>query len=141
MVNECPLCAIGLGEVDAELVAFRTSDVFVVPALKQRESNRGHFLVCPVGHETSFHRLGARLREELMQVVSRVATVGLGAFGAFGSTVLLNDNAPDQTLHHTHIHVIPRFNGDALRIPNPQRDPAPLELRLALATKLRSALG
>jgi hypothetical protein len=29
--NPCPFCAIGSGANDADLVAFRTPDVFVVP--------------------------------------------------------------------------------------------------------------
>jgi len=32
----CPFCAIGSGANDADLVAFRTPNVFVVPALEQR---------------------------------------------------------------------------------------------------------
>jgi diadenosine tetraphosphate (Ap4A) HIT family hydrolase len=62
------------------------------------------------------------------------------AFGALGTTVLVNDNAPDQTLEHVHVHVIPRFAGDNLVIPNPDSAAAPRSFRLELASKLRTAM-
>ena len=140
MDTDCPFCAIGRGEADADLVAFRGSDVFVVPALKQRPSNPGQVLVCPVSHEVMLHRLQANVREGLFEVVSQVTAAATRAFGAVGTTVLIKNCAPDQTLHHLHIHVIPRFDNDDLMIPNADGAPAPRDLRLQLASKLRAAL-
>jgi histidine triad (HIT) family protein len=70
-----------------------------------------------------------------------VATAARRAFNAVGSTVLLNDNAPDQSLLHVHIHVIPRFGNDGLVIPNVGQDVAPRDLRLELVAKLKFALA
>ncbi len=141
MGADCPFCAIGRGEVDADLVAFRASEVFVVPALKQRPSNPGQVLVCPASHEVSLYRLEAHVRDVLFEVVARVTAATTRAFGAVGTTVLVNNRAPDQTLHHLHVHVIPRFNNDDLVIPNASGAPAPRDLRLELASKLRAAMG
>ena len=138
--NPCPFCAIGSDANDADLVAFRTANVFVVPALKQRRSNPGQVLICPVSHEASFHHLQAGLRNELFEVVAAVTAAAPQAFGALGTTVLVNDKAPDQTLEHVHVHVIPRFAGDDLVIPNPNSAAAPRSLRLELASKLRTAM-
>jgi histidine triad (HIT) family protein len=138
--NSCPFCAIGSGANDADLVAFRTPNVFVVPALKQRRSNPGQVLVCPVSHEASLGRLQAGLPNELFEVAAAVTAAVPEAFGALGATVLVNDRAPDQTLEHVHVHVIPRFAGDDLVIPNPRGAAAPRGLRLELASKLRTAM-
>jgi histidine triad (HIT) family protein len=138
--NPCPFCAIGHGGNDADLVAFRTPNVFVVPTLKQRRSNLGQVLVCPVSHEASLHRLQAGLRIELFEVAAAVTAAAPRAFGALGTTVLVNDKAPDQTLEHVHVHVIPRFAGDDLVIPNPDSAAAPRSVRLELASKLRAAM-
>ncbi len=81
----CPFCAIGRGEVDADLVAFRTADVFVVPALKQRPSNRGQVLVCPVSHEVFLHCLQEHARDGLFEVVTQVAAAATRVFGAVGT--------------------------------------------------------
>lgn len=40
LVAGCDFCGIGAGQVDADLVAFRSANVFVVPALKQGSNNR-----------------------------------------------------------------------------------------------------
>jgi histidine triad (HIT) family protein len=138
--NPCPFCAIGSGANDADLVAFRTPNVFVVPALKQRRSNAGQVLICPVSHEASLDRLRAGLRNELFKVAAAVTAAAPRAFRALGTTLLVNDKAPDQTLEHIHVHVIPRFAGDDLVIPHPNSAAAPRSLRLELASKLRTAM-
>jgi histidine triad (HIT) family protein len=134
------LCAIGSGTDDADLVAFRTPRVFVAPTLKQRRSNPGQVLICPVAHEVSFHRLQDQLRNELLEVAAAVAIAMPQAFRALGTTVLVNDKAPDQTLEHVHLHMIPRFAGDDLVIPNLDSAVAPRSFRLELASMLRAAM-
>ena len=141
MSTSCPFCAIGRGDVDADLVAFRASNVFVVPTLKQRSSNPGQVLVCPVPHEVSLYGLRADLRNGLFEVVARVTAAATRAFGAVGTTVLVNSGAPDQNLHHVHVHIIPRFSNDDLVIPNVDGARAPRDLRVEIASKLRAALG
>jgi histidine triad (HIT) family protein len=140
MGTDCPFCSIGRGDVDADLVAFRASGVFVVPTRKQRPSNPGQVLICPVSHEVLLHRLQPHVRDGLFEAVARVTAAASRAFGARGTTVLINNRAPDQELDHLHVHVIPRFHNDALVIPNADRTPAPRELRLQLASKLRAEL-
>ena len=63
------------------------------------------------------------------------------AHGATGATLLLNQDAPDQTLGHLHLHVIPRLAGDGFRIPEPDRRTVDRAERAAQAATLRSALG
>lgn len=140
MGTDCPFCAIGRGDLDADLVAFRASGVFVVPTLKQRPSNPGQVLICPVSHELLLQRLQPHVRDELFEVVARITAVASRAFGALGTTVLINNRTPDQELDHLHVHVIPRFDNDALVIPNADGTPAPRELRRQLAAKLRNEL-
>jgi histidine triad (HIT) family protein len=140
MGTDCPFCAIGRGDLDTDLVAYRASGMFVIPTLKQRPSNLGQVLVCPASHEVFLHRLQTHVRDGLFEVVAQVTAAASRAFGAVGTTVLINNRAPDQELDHLHVHVIPRFDNDALVIPNPDRAPAPRDLRLKLASKLRAAL-
>jgi hypothetical protein len=51
-MDNCPFCDLAAGRTDTDLVIMRTSNVFVVPALKQRQLNRGHMLVVPAAHVT-----------------------------------------------------------------------------------------
>jgi diadenosine tetraphosphate (Ap4A) HIT family hydrolase len=84
--------------------------------------------------------LQASLRNELFEVTAAVMAAVPRAFGALGTTVLVNEQAPDQTLEHLHVHVIPRFAGDDLVIPAPNREATPRSVRIELASRLRTAM-
>lgn len=131
---------MGTGRADSDLVAFRTERVFVSVAQKQRPSNPGQVLICPVEHATTLHTTEPTLLAEVFNVVTQVTKAAPLAFGAMGTTVLNSNNAPDQTITHLHIHVIPRFKNDDLAIPNPSKTPAPRDLRIDLAKKLRRTM-
>jgi diadenosine tetraphosphate (Ap4A) HIT family hydrolase len=47
------------------LIAYKTSRVFVVPALRQRPLDRGHMLVLPTVHATRLSELEPPLLQEL----------------------------------------------------------------------------
>lgn len=140
-IEPCPFCLIGSGDVDQDLVVLRTGDVFVIPTLKQRAANHGQIIVLPVAHVTALHKAGPALRAELFDVVATLTATMATAFGATGSTVWQHNDAPDQELSHLHIHVTPRFTGDAFVMPDPALTVAPRPLRAELATQLRQALA
>ncbi|WP_111830894.1 HIT family protein [Actinomadura madurae] len=140
MTDECPFCAMGSGEMDRDLIPLRTEQVFVSLARKQRRTNPGHVLVCPVEHVTALYTVEPCLLAAVFSVVARITRAAPLAFGAVGTTVLNNNDAPDQVISHLHVHVIPRFDGDNLVIPNPDKAPASRELRVQLASRLRQAL-
>jgi histidine triad (HIT) family protein len=140
MSEECPFCAIGAGNADPDLVVLRTERVFVTVTLKQRPNNPGQVVVCPIAHATALHTTEAALLRDVFEVVARVAGAAPAALQAVGTTILNNNDAPDQVISHLHVHVIPRFTGDGLLIPNPSNIPAPRSLRLDLAHRWRRAL-
>jgi histidine triad (HIT) family protein len=137
----CPFCAIGVGDVDQDLVVLRTGDVFVIPTLRQRAANHGQIIVLPVAHVTALHEAGPALRAELFDVVATLTETMADAFGATGSTVCQHNDAPGQALSHLHVHVVPRFSGDGFVMPDPTIAAAPRPLRAELAVRLRKALA
>ncbi|GII58589.1 hypothetical protein Pth03_69780 [Planotetraspora thailandica] len=139
-MTACPFCAVGGGEIDADLVAYRSPGVFVIPTLKQRIRNRGHMLVLPVGHLTSLPEASPALLGEIFQVAGRVGAALATAFGACGTTMFQNDNSPDQVLFHLHVHVVPRFPGDAFVMPDPSGVVLPRAERAEQAAALMQAL-
>ncbi|KOV64091.1 hypothetical protein ADK64_17965 [Streptomyces sp. MMG1121] len=122
------------------MVAYRSENVFVVPALKQRQSNPGHALVLPVSHVTDLHDVPAGLLHEIFEVTARVTSAVKDAYGSVGSTVTQNNRIPGQVLHHVHVHVVPRFEDDGFRMPDPDLCEAPRHVRRARAAALRKAL-
>lgn len=109
--------------------------------MKQRPANPGQVLICPSAHVTALHTVEPSLLTEVFSVVARITGAASLAFGAVGTTVLNSNDAPDQVISHLHVHVIPRFDGDNLVIPNPDQAPAPRDLRVQLAAQLRQVLS
>lgn len=140
-MSDCVFCRIGRGEIDEDVVAYRSANVFVVPALKQRQNNPGHALVLPVSHVTDLHEVPTDLLREIFEVTAKVTAAVKDAYGAVGSTVTQNNRIPGQVLHHVHVHVVPRFEDDGFRMPDPEVREAPREVRLAQAAALSKALG
>jgi histidine triad (HIT) family protein len=139
-VSECPFCMIGRGEIDADLVAYRSRNVFVIPTLMQRENNPGHTLVLPLAHVTGLHAAPRDLLQEVFEIVARVSSAVKIAYQAVGSTITQNNDIPGQVLHHLHVHVVPRFDGDDFQMPDPQVSEAPRDVRLKRASLLRRSL-
>lgn len=140
-MDNCPFCDLAAGRTDTDLVIMRTPSVFVVPALKQRQLNRGHMLVAPAAHVTRLIEAEASLLQELYSVAGRVGMAIRNAFGATGVTLFQNDDAPDQELSHLHVHVVPRRSGDDFRLPDPNIEVVHHEERHRQALELRRALG
>lgn len=139
-MSGCAFCRIGQGEIDEDLVAYRSENVFVVPALKQRQNNPGHALVVPVSHVTGLHDVPTDLLHEIFDITARVTSAVKDAYGAGGSTVTQNNHIPGQVIHHVHVHVVPRFEEDGFRMPDPELCVSPRDVRLGRAAALRKAL-
>jgi histidine triad (HIT) family protein len=140
-MQDCDFCAIGSGEVDSDLVAFRSDRVFVLPALRQRRRNRGHALVLPVGHVSNLHDAPPELLAAMMTVTSRLTAAVPDLFGATGSLVFQNNILPDGMPFHLHVHVVPRFSGDGFTMPDPSVAEVTRAERMAQAALIRRALA
>ena len=119
----------------------RTSSLCVVPAMKQRRNNRGHMLVLPTEHIVRLIDVERFLLQDLYAAAARVSIAMTNAFGATGATLFQNDNAPDQTLFHLHIHVVPRTAGDNFQLPDATRELVSHEERRHQARVLSRALS
>jgi len=76
----------------------------------------------------------------ILSMAARIARAAKRAFSADGITLRQNnDAASDQHLFHFHLHVIPRFVGDADRF-NSTPDISSREEQEQAATKFRTAL-
>jgi histidine triad (HIT) family protein len=76
----------------------------------------GHTLVIPKAKSRNLLDIGAHDLQHLALAVQTVTRAVKKAFDAPGVLVMLfNEAASGQTVFHTHVHVIPRFEGVALR--------------------------
>ena len=103
----CPFCEIPRDAVVAEschAVAIR--DGYPV--------NRGHTLVIPKAHSQSLFAHSPGIQADVWALVARVRSDLQSKHKPDGFNIGLNDGrAAGQTVDHAHVHVIPRFDGDA----------------------------
>lgn len=99
----------------------------------------GHALVLPKAASRNLLDIDADDLVAIMATAQKLAKAQKEAFSADGITVQqFSESAGGQVVFHTHVHVIPRFDGVALR-PH-TGDMADMDLLAAHAEKIRAAL-
>lgn len=112
---DCLFCKIVAGDVPATIVA---EDERTVAFMDINPANPGHMLVIPRSHAKDLLEIDP---EDLAAVARQgkvLAQRAVDVLGADGVN-LLNSCGADawQTVFHLHLHVIPRYKGDPLRLP------------------------
>jgi histidine triad (HIT) family protein len=114
-VSDCIFCKIVAGELPATVVA---SEERALAFLDINPATRGHTLVIPRAHAQDIHDVGADDLAATISLAQRIAATARERLGADGVTLLQSSgSAAWQTVFHFHIHVIPRYRGDPLRLP------------------------
>jgi histidine triad (HIT) family protein len=112
---DCIFCKIAAGELPATVV---DEDERTISFMDISPATRGHALVIPREHSPD---LLAVEREDLTGVAlaaQRLAGRMKERLGADGVNLLNSCGAVAfQTVFHFHVHVIPRYEGDSLRLP------------------------
>ena len=101
---------------------------------------QGHLLVIPKTPARNLLDISPSALSAFMPAVQKLAQAAKAALGAEGVTVLqFNEQAGGQVVFHLHFHIIPRFEGVALKPPGGPMVPAS-ELE-PVAARIRAALG
>jgi histidine triad (HIT) family protein len=115
-------------------------DDAVVAFMDVMPQGLGHTLVVPKAPSRNLLDADPSTLGPLFTVVKQVALAVKKAFGADGVTVLqFNEPASGQTVYHLHVHVIPRFEGIALKPHTGQMEKP--EVLAENAAKIRAALN
>lgn len=109
---DCAFCKIIAGEIpcykvyeDDNFLAFL--DIYPV--------NPGHVLVIPKEHHDNVFTLPDELASNYFIIVKKISKIVKDVMNADGININMNNlPAAGQVVFHSHIHVIPRFNGDGL---------------------------
>lgn len=100
----------------------------------------GHCLVIPKAPSRNLLDITPDDLVAVMATVQRMARAVMGAFGAQGVTIQqFNEPAGGQVVFHTHVHVIPRHDGIAMKPHTGQMEKP--EVLAANADKIRAALA
>jgi histidine triad (HIT) family protein len=112
---DCLFCKIIAGELPGEIVA---EDERTVAFMDISPGTRGHLLVVPRAHSATVLETEPEDLQATILTAQRMARLVTERLGADGVN-LLNacGSAAWQTVFHLHIHVIPRYAGDPLKLP------------------------
>ena len=115
MAEDCLFCGIIAGDVPGQIV---DSDERTVAFMDINPATRGHALVIPRAHARDVHDIDTEDLKAVAATAQTVAGRAIERLGAVGVN-LLNSNgaAAWQTVFHFHMHVIPRYEDDPLRLP------------------------
>jgi histidine triad (HIT) family protein len=138
MASDCIFCGIVAGELPAQIVG---SDEYTVAFMDINPATPGHALVVPRTHTADLMEISDEDLERTNLAARRLAQKmqralepdGFNVLNACGSTAW-------QTVFHYHLHVIPRYEDDPLKLPWIPRG-APEEEIAAIAERIRADGG
>jgi histidine triad (HIT) family protein len=112
---DCIFCKIVGGELPATRVA---EDDRTVTFMDINPATRGHVLIVPREHTRDLLEIGPEDLAAVAGAARKIAQVMLERLGADGVNLLNScGRAAWQTVFHFHLHVIPRYDADPLRLP------------------------
>jgi histidine triad (HIT) family protein len=112
---DCIFCKIVAGELPGTIVA---EDERTVAFMDISPATRGHALVVPRRHVPDLGDVGDEDLVACAAAAQRLARRAKEALGADGVNLMNSwGQAAWQTVFHFHVHVIPRYDTDPLRLP------------------------
>ncbi len=112
---DCIFCKIVAGELPATIV---DEDERTIAFMDVAPATRGHALVIPRAHSGDLLSVDPEDLSAVALAAQRLAGSAKERLGADGINLLNScGRAAWQTVFHFHVHVIPRYQGDPLRLP------------------------
>jgi len=113
-MEDCIFCKIIVGKIPSAKVY---EDEHTVSFLDIMPANKGHCLVAPKEHYETFLDISDEDLKNLIVAAKKVTkalslSIGNGSY----NLVMNNGKEAGQIVAHAHLHVIPRFKGDRLRL-------------------------
>jgi histidine triad (HIT) family protein len=134
VADDCLFCGIIAGTVPAQIV---DSDENTVAFMDINPATPGHALVVPRNHSVDLMEISAEDLANTSLAAQRLARRMDETLEPDGFNVLNSCRAAAwQTIFHFHIHVIPRYDDDPLKLPWVPRGGDENEIA-ALAAKIR----
>ena len=110
----CIFCMIAEGQIPSHKIY---EDDVCVAFLDLSQANIGHTLVVPKKHFSNILELDNDIAGHLFTVTSKLAKAISKAFNVNDFNILNNcGEVAGQTVHHFHIHIIPRKLNDNIKI-------------------------
>lgn len=113
--DDCLFCRIVAREIPAAIIA---EDERAIAFMDIAPATPGHTLVVPRAHAADVFEIADDDLAACGRLGRRLAVAMKSRLGAAGVNLLNSSGAAAwQTVMHFHLHVIPRYEGDPLRLP------------------------
>lgn len=113
-MSDCIFCKIANGEIPSNTV-YENENFRVI--LDISPANLGHCLVLPKFHSANIFEMTEDMTKEAFGIAKKVADAIKSANIAQGVNILQNNGEiAGQTVHHFHVHIIPRKENDKVTI-------------------------
>lgn len=134
---DCIFCKIVAGEIPS----FRVfEDEHTVAFMDINPANEGHALVIPKEHAADVHAVSTQALAATVLTAKKIAGAVERTVNPQGLNLLqANGPAAAQSVHHFHIHVLPRYDNDELKL-NWGLEPGDMDAIGALAERIRANL-
>lgn len=107
-------CKIARGEIDSEIV-LESNSFFAIYDIKPRV--KGHLLIVPKQHWVTLLDIPNKYGDELVEFTKKAASFLMEKKYGDAFNIVMNNLAPaGQIVMHAHLHIIPRKEGDGLRM-------------------------
>ncbi|WP_419797189.1 MAG: HIT family protein [Terasakiella sp.] len=138
LADDCIFCKILRGEVPS-LKVYEDEQTYAFMDINP--ANPGHVLVIPKYHAANIFEIPSEWLSACMVTVQKIALAVEKTISPDGINILqANGEGAAQSVFHLHIHVMPRANGDDLKM-NWWHNPGDMEAIAALAEEIKAELA
>ena len=113
-MSDCIFCKIAAGEIPSSTV-YEDADFRVI--LDLGPASKGHALILPKMHAANIYEMPEELVGKAFMLAKKMAGILMEGLKCDGFNILQNNGeAAGQTVFHFHIHLIPRYQGDQVKV-------------------------
>ncbi len=137
--DDCIFCKIAAGEIPSSKIF---EDDTILAFMDIAPLSKGHLLVIPKNHFENVLEIDEETYGRLFSVICRIAKAVGASISPEGMTVMqLNGKASDQVVPHLHIHIVPRWTGDGIKITAWELVPGDMKDISSAAESIKSKLS
>ena len=119
-MDNCIFCKIIAGEIPSAVI-FEDEELKAI--LDRFPGNIGHVLVLPKKHYSNIFDIDEDVAGRLFRLATKIAKNMKEVLGFEAMNVVQNNGSlAGQTVHHFHLHLIPRYENDKVQIKWEQLD-------------------
>ena len=132
--DDCIFCKIARGEIPSATI-YESPECRVI--LDISPANKGHALIITKEHFDNIYELDADTAAKVFSLATVLAKAIREETGCEGMNIVQNNGeVAGQTVNHFHLHLIPRFAGDGVKVTWEQGETVDEEQK-ALAAAIR----